>query len=104
MSSDTALYPASRLHTVAEAVRAAGLGALLLTPGPELRYVTGYDATQLERLTCLAVPAYGVPFLLVPRLELKAAQTSPASGLKLEMVAWEETERPFGIRFPNERT
>ena len=47
MSSDSALYPASRLDTVAEAVRAAGLSALLLTPGPDLRYVTGYDAKQL---------------------------------------------------------
>jgi Xaa-Pro aminopeptidase len=97
VSTDSALYPADRLDTVTEAVRAAGLGALLLTPGPDLRYVTGYDAKQLERLTCLAVPAHGGPFLLVPRLELKAAQASPASGLKLEMVAWGETESPFGI-------
>jgi Xaa-Pro aminopeptidase len=54
-----ALYPATRLAAVADAVRAAGLGALLLTPGPDLRYVTGYDAKQLERLTYLAVPATG---------------------------------------------
>jgi len=94
---DSALYPADRLATAARAVRAAGLGALLLTPGPDLRYVTGYDAKQLERLTCLAIPAEGDPFLLVPRLELPAAQASPASGLGVEMVAWGETEGPFGI-------
>ncbi len=57
MTTDTALYPAERLARVADAVRAAGLDVLLLTPGPDLRYVTGYDAKQLERLTCLAVPA-----------------------------------------------
>jgi len=57
-----ALYPKQRLSTVADAVREAGLSALLLTPGPDLRYVTGYDAKQLERLTCLAVPAEGEPF------------------------------------------
>jgi Xaa-Pro aminopeptidase len=90
-----ALYPAERLHVVAEAVRDAGLSALLLTPGPDLRYVTGYDAKQLERLTCLAVPAEGDPFLLVPRLELKAAQASPASGQSLEILTWGETEDPF---------
>ena len=56
----------------------AGIDALLLTPGPDLRYVTGYDAKQLERLTCLAMPADGEPFLVVPALELKAAEASPA--------------------------
>jgi Xaa-Pro aminopeptidase len=97
MSTDAALYPPERLTVVAAAVREAGLSALLLTPGPDLRYVTGYDAKQLERLTCLAVPADGEPFLLVPRLELAAAQASPASGLGIKTVAWGETESPFRI-------
>ena len=57
VSTDTALYPSERLARVADVVRAAGIDVLLLTPGPDLRYVTGYDAKQLERLTCLAVPA-----------------------------------------------
>jgi Xaa-Pro aminopeptidase len=75
----------------------AGVGALLLTPGPDLRYVTGYDAKALERLTCLVVPATGDPFLVVPRLELPAAQASPAAGLGIELVAWEETEDPYAL-------
>jgi len=66
------LYPAGRLDQVREAAGAAGLDAVLLTPGPDLRYVIGYDAKQLERLTCLAVPAKGDPALFVPRLELAA--------------------------------
>jgi Xaa-Pro aminopeptidase len=97
VSTDPALYPSERLARVAEAVRASGLDVLLLTPGPDLRYVTGYDAKQLERLTCLAVPAQGDPFLLVPRLELKAAQASPAGALSLEVLTWGETENPFGM-------
>ena len=97
MSTDTALYPSERLAQVADAVRAAGLDLLLLTPGADLRYVTGYDAKQLERLTCLAVPAEGDPFLLVPRLELKAAQASPAGALSLDIRTWAETEQPFGM-------
>ena len=71
------LYPAGRLGQVREAAGAAGLDALLLIPGPDLRYVIGYDAKQLERLTCLAIPATGEPALFVPRLELAAAQASP---------------------------
>ncbi len=93
----TELYPAERLRQAADAARAAGLGALLLTPGPDLRYVTGYDAQQLERLTCLALPANGDPFLVVPRLELPAAQASPAGGFGLEMIPWDETDDPYGL-------
>jgi Xaa-Pro aminopeptidase len=91
------LYPASRLELVRDAARAAGLDAVLLTPGPDLRYVTGYDAKQLERLTCLAVPAHGDPALFVPRLELPAAQASPAGSLGLEIVPWGETDDPFHL-------
>jgi len=91
------LYPPARLAEVSAAVADAGLGALLLTPGPDLRYVTGYDAHQLERLTCLAVPAAGDPFLLVPRLERPAAQASPAGALGLEITGWDETDDPYAL-------
>jgi Xaa-Pro aminopeptidase len=98
---DAGLYPPGRLEQAAVAARDAGLAALLLTPGPDLRYLTGYDAHQLERLTCLAVPAAGPgaaePFLVVPRLELPAAQASPAGGLALDIIAWDETDDPYAL-------
>src|ERR1700719_4012766 len=89
------LYPAGRLAQAAEAEARSGLDALLLTPGPDLRYLTGYDTHQSERLTCLAVPAAGPAFLVVPRLELGSAQASPASGMDLEFVVWDETDDPY---------
>jgi Xaa-Pro aminopeptidase len=102
--SDSGLYPAGRLGQAAYAAAAADLGALLLTPGPDLRYLTGYDAHQLERLTCLVVPAAASggaaasePLLIVPRLELPAAQASPAGRLGLEMTAWDETDDPYAL-------
>ncbi|HEY3903020.1 MAG TPA: Xaa-Pro peptidase family protein [Streptosporangiaceae bacterium] len=91
------MYPASRLADAAAAASFAGLDALLLTPGPDLRYVVGYDAHALERLTCLAVPAEGDPFLVVPRLELPAAKASPAGGLGIELVPWDETDDPYAL-------
>jgi Xaa-Pro aminopeptidase len=91
------LYPAGRLRQAAAAAGEAGLDALLLTPGPDLRYVIGYDAQQLERLTCLAVPVTGDPFLVVPRLELPAAQASPAGRTGLEMIPWDETGDPYQL-------
>src|SRR5215467_14691037 len=97
MTVSDQLYPASRLAAAAAAAGRAGLGALLLTPGPDLRYVVGYDAHESERLTCLAVPASGDPFLVVPLLELRAAQASPAGRLGLEMVTWDETDDPYAL-------
>ncbi len=98
---DSGLYPADRLDLAAAAAAEAGLAALLLTPGPDLRYLTGYDAHQLERLTCLAVPAAGSdagrPFLVVPRLELPAAQASGAGDLGLELIPWDETDDPYAL-------
>ena len=95
----TDLQPADRLARAAAAARQAGLSALLLTPGPDLRYVTGYDALQTERLTCLALPADGTgdPVLVVPRLELPAAQASPAGRIGLEIAAWDETDDPYAL-------
>src|SRR5260370_9414501 len=102
---DAGLSPADGVDLAAAAARESGLGALLLTPGPELRYVTGYDAQEVEGVTCLAVPAAGEggmggdrqPFLVVPRLELPAAQASPAGGLGLEMIPWDETDDPYAL-------
>jgi Xaa-Pro aminopeptidase len=91
------LYPASRLAVAAQAAVNAGLGALLLTPGPDLRYLTGYNAHPSERLTCLALPANGPAFLLVPRFELGSAKGSPAGGMDLEIITWDETDDPFAI-------
>ncbi|HZR48530.1 MAG TPA: aminopeptidase P family N-terminal domain-containing protein, partial [Streptosporangiaceae bacterium] len=84
-----------RLERVRAAVAAGGLDALLLTPGPDLRYVTGYDAHLLERLTCLVVPARDEPILIVPRLELPAARAAITQDL--EMVPWDETDDPFAL-------
>jgi Xaa-Pro aminopeptidase len=89
--------PADRIARARIAARVAGLDALLITPGADLRYLTGYEALPLERLTCLAVPVEGEPFLVVPLLEQPAAEASPAGSLDLEIVAWRETEDPYAL-------
>ncbi len=91
------LYPPERLGQAAAAAGRAGLDALLLAPGPDLRYACGYAAHPSERLTCLAVPASGDPFLVVPRLELPAAQASPAGRAGLEIIPWDETDDPYAL-------
>ncbi|MER6220828.1 M24 family metallopeptidase [Streptomyces sp. 900105755] len=91
------LYPAGRLRTARQATSRAGLDALLISPGADLRYLTGYDAKPLERLTCLVLPADGDPFLLVPALEEPAAKASPAGDLGIEIIGWHETDDPYAL-------
>jgi Xaa-Pro aminopeptidase len=75
----------------------SGLDLLVLTPGSDLRYLVGYNAHPLERLTALAVPAKGEAFLVVPRLEAPMVAASPAGGLGLDVLAWDETDDPFAL-------
>ena len=71
---EDALYPPTRLEAARRATAAVGLDALLITPGSDLRYLTGYDARANERLTCLVLPARGEATLVVPTLERPAAE------------------------------
>ncbi|HMG31917.1 MAG TPA: Xaa-Pro peptidase family protein [Jiangellaceae bacterium] len=88
---------ADRLERARAAAADAGIDVLLVTPGADLRYLTGYDAMPLERLTCLVLPATGDPRLVVPALERPAAVASPAGTLGVEIVDWQETEDPVAL-------
>ncbi len=52
---------AERIASAAGLTAAAGLDATLVGVGADLRYLTGYAAMPLERLTMLAIPARGRP-------------------------------------------
>ncbi|MFJ4850277.1 MULTISPECIES: M24 family metallopeptidase [unclassified Streptomyces] len=91
------LYPAERLELARKAAADAGLDALLVSPGPDLRYLTGYHAHLTERLVCIALPVLGEPFLVVPELEKPGAELSPLGSLGVEIVGWAETEDPYAL-------
>src|SRR6266496_2894915 len=84
----TELYPLDRVARAQKAAADADLDALLLTPSADLRYLTGYAALPLERLTCLVVPARGQAALIVPALEHPAAEASPAGRLGIPILPW----------------
>ncbi len=79
------------------ATTAAGLTALLISPGADLRYLTGYDAHQLERLTLLVLPAQGEPTLIVPTLERPAAEASPAPDTGVRIVDHRDGTDPYPL-------
>jgi Xaa-Pro aminopeptidase len=88
---------AARLADVARLAAADGIDAVLVTPGQDLQYLTGYDAVPLERLTCLVVRADGTSALVLPRLEALAAQASPIGGLDIELLPWGELDDPYAL-------
>jgi Xaa-Pro aminopeptidase len=87
-----------RLRRAAEEAASRGLDALLLTPSPDFAYLLGYRPPELERLTCLVVPADGVPRLVVPRLEAPLASHQLGDlGGEVAVIAWDETDDPFAV-------
>lgn len=96
-----------RLSHARKAAADEGIDALLVTPGPDLRWLTGYDALPLERLTCLVLPADGEPFMVAPALEVPAVLSSAVPSLDVEVVGWGETDDPYAViaaRLPGARS
>jgi len=87
----------SRMSRVAKALDAHGHDLLLVTPSADLRYLTGYQALPLERLTCLAVNSSGQAWLIVPKLEQPAAVAAGVLEQGIDVLAWNETENPYEI-------
>lgn len=59
----------ARLGAVQAAVAASEYDALVLGVGPDLEYVTGYHAHELERVNVLVITADADPTMVIPRLE-----------------------------------
>lgn len=84
----------TRLERAQHLAAREGIDTLVITPGADLRYLTGYAALPLERLTCLILGADSDPVLVVPALEKSAAV---AAGVDLEIATWNETDDPFAL-------
>lgn len=88
----------TRFDRARDGMRARGIAALLVGLGADLRYLTGYTAHALERLTLLVLPAVGRPGLVVPRLESMAAAECPAAAAGLvHLLTWEEMDDPYAV-------
>lgn len=97
MADQASTGAGERIERARAAAAAAGLDALLVSPGADLFYLTGYRALPLERLTCLVLPTQGDPVLVVPALEQPAAEASPVGRLGVAIVPWGETDDPYEL-------
>jgi Xaa-Pro aminopeptidase len=75
----------------------SGIDVLLVSPGPDLRYLIGYDAVPLERLTLLVARAEGEATLFVPGLERSEAERTPFARAGGRVVSWGETDDPWAL-------
>src|SRR4051812_34630756 len=91
MPADRAAFAARRARASA-ALRERGLAALLLSPGSDLTYLSGYRIFGSERLTCLVLAADGGATLVLPTLESPRAKHAAPD---LPQLTWEETEDPY---------
>ncbi len=83
-----------RLGRVRAAMFEQGIEVLLLSVGPELPWLCGYEAMPLERLTMLVVPAEGDATLVVPGLEAPRVREQPGV---FDLRPWSETEDPVAL-------
>ena len=89
---------AERLRRAASEAAQRGLDALLVTPSEDYRYLLGYRAPAMERLTCLVIPAEGQPVLVLPRLEEPLARHELGDlATELQIVPWDETDDPIRV-------
>jgi Xaa-Pro aminopeptidase len=85
---------AERTGRVRDRMRELGVDVVLLSVGPDLPYLTGYEAMPLERLTMLVLPMEGDATLVVPRLEASRVVERPDV---FALRTWDETDDPIAV-------
>ncbi|MCF3963483.1 aminopeptidase P family protein [Streptomyces fuscigenes] len=89
-------YRARMARAAAQAAE-AGLAGLLVAPGPDLTYLTGYRPTaDTERMTLLVLAADGEARLVVPALEAQDAERAPGAAA-LVPDPWTDAEDPYAL-------
>jgi Xaa-Pro aminopeptidase len=86
---------AQRMRRAALAAQNAGLDGILVTPGPDLLYLTGYAPVAItERITMLVVPVDAEPVMIVPRLERPGAEEAPGAPT-VRITDWSDGSDPY---------
>ncbi|MEV4971893.1 aminopeptidase P family protein [Streptomyces scopuliridis] len=90
----------ARMTRAAGSAAEAGLAGVLIAPGPDLTYLTGYRPTaDTERLTMLVVAAGQDPVLVVPTLEAPDAARAPGAPA-LTLRDWTDGKDPYAVTAP----
>jgi Xaa-Pro aminopeptidase len=89
-------YAARMARATADAGQ-AGLAGVLVAPGPDLVWLTGYRPTAMtERLTLLLLAVGREPTLVVPVLERPDVEAA-AGAAALSIVDWRDGDDPYDV-------
>jgi Xaa-Pro aminopeptidase len=89
----------ARMARAADSAADAGLAGVLVAPGPDLVYLTGYRPAATERLTLLVLAAGQDPVLVVPTLEAPDAERAPGASA-LTLRDWTDGKDPYAATAP----
>jgi Xaa-Pro aminopeptidase len=88
---------AARMTRAVVGAGAEGLDGVLVSPGPDLTWLTGYrPPAATERITLLALTPDRPPTLIVPALE-RADATAATGSPALTVVDWRDGEDPYEL-------
>ncbi|MFE2119244.1 M24 family metallopeptidase [Rhodococcus aetherivorans] len=88
---------AARMARVVRVAVGAGLDGVLLTPGPDLVWLTGYRPTAItERLTVLVLRPDRQPTMVVPALERPDAEAADGAAA-VSFVEWTDGTDPYRV-------
>lgn len=104
MTGDFAPFTAddyrARMRHAARSAADAGLAGLLVAPGPDLVWLTGYEPpAATERLTLLVLAPGRDPALVVPKLEAGDAAKA-TGGPALTLRDWTDGQNPYAATAP----
>ncbi|MFH9662110.1 M24 family metallopeptidase [Streptomyces sp. NPDC017248] len=87
----------ARMERAVRSAAGAGLAGLLVAPGPDLTWLTGYTPTAVtERLTVLVLAPGRDPVLVVPTLEAPDAERAPGAAA-LTLCDWTDGKDPYAV-------
>jgi Xaa-Pro aminopeptidase len=86
-----------RIERAAGEAEEAGLTGLLVTPGPDLVYFTGYQPSLIsERITMLVITAGADPSMIVPILERPDAERAAGASV-VALRDWTDGSDPYAV-------
>ncbi|MER5540946.1 aminopeptidase P family protein [Streptomyces sp. NPDC002589] len=87
----------ARMERAARSAADAGLAGLLVAPGPDMVWLTGYTPTAVtERLTVLVLTPGHDPVLVVPTLEAPDAEHATGAST-LTLRDWTDGKDPYAV-------
>jgi Xaa-Pro dipeptidase len=83
-----------RAHKALEYISLENVGILLIFPGANMGYFTGFHIELSERLAVAVIPVYGEPYFVINELEAELRGMKPWFD---EIVLWKEHEDPIHV-------